>query len=468
MPSTARFTRLRRVGFVAVAAGLLFTAPLPNASAADDDQSEQLVTVQSVLTGPQYLTSEGKPIEELRAHPPAEDTRIPPSELSPSTGIDALEPTSAEKAHDLALKNDASYGTPSEKFATDADPAIGTLAVPDYMTVEECRDHSDLSGRVEGWVKNHFSYCQIGVLQAAQYRCNWKVFCVNVGGFSARITHVGVGYQGLREIDWNIVVDDVTAWGWSANGRLTVRADCAGSTSDACESAYDRISLTVPQWRRDGTGWLYFNSPAQPPSAATGEQIKRGTFQFKYDFTTRAGTRTSSGPETSVRFDSAWYVSPKTGSIFDRVNPYLSYSTTDPDVKESAWHIHDAQLYPASTYPRVSYTKVIPGAGADKPLHRLYHDTERRRKNREDFAVPVCQSQWPGYSELSQDCDEYPFSATYEGAALSDYDGGPYGRFSVRPVLFSDNQAAGRRLGQWYDADRILDGDAFHIEIRTS
>jgi hypothetical protein len=32
-------------------------------------------------------------------------------------------------------------------------------------------------------------------------------------------------------------------------------------------------------------------------------------------------------------------------------------------------------------------------------------------------------------------------------------------------VLFTDNRLAGSRLGVWYGADRIIDGDAYYVRI---
>ncbi|MFE3186757.1 NucA/NucB deoxyribonuclease domain-containing protein [Streptomyces violascens] len=100
------------------------------------------------------------------------------------------------------------------------------------------------------------------------------------------------------------------------------------------------------------------------------------------------------------------------------------------------------------------------------PIRRLYFDQTRRDRNR-DTAVAVCRKEWPGYPELGQDCDEFPFASTYEGAARSrpEYDGTPYGMFSVRAINSPDNQEAGRRLGTWYGDDRIIDADPFFLRI---
>jgi hypothetical protein len=420
----------------------------------------KLVSVVRTLPGSQYLDADGKPTASVRADAADKNKKVPAESIRTATPDREPVATSEAQARSHALDAGAEYGTPSEDVATGK---VSTLQEDD-ITLEECRSNTDKSGRPEGWIKNHFSYCQIGVLTAEQYRC-WSIFCVPVGAFSARVTHMGYAYQGLRDVDWKVYFDEIDVWGVSEAGLLTVEAECAGSTSDACVSGgFDRVVKTVPQWQANGEATLLFTSHADPPDASRGEQVKTGTFQFEYDFRTTAGNKEADGPSTSVRFDSAWYLPQKQGSIFDRVTPWLSYSTKDPEVNESAWHIRDAQDHPESTYPRID-GKHIPGASASDPLRRLYHDTQRRTWNRERFAVPVCQAQWPGYPELSQDCDEYPFSATYEGAARHLYQDVPYGQFSVRPVLFSDNQEAGNRLGTWYGRDRILDGDAFYVKI---
>lgn len=65
------------------------------------------------------------------------------------------------------------------------------------------------------------------------------------------------------------------------------------------------------------------------------------------------------------------------------------------------------------------------------------------------------------------DCDEYALASTYEGAARFLYEGVRYEfDYSVRWVNNSENQEAGRRIGRWYENDRILDREAFFIPIR--
>jgi hypothetical protein len=416
--------------------------------------SEQARTVTRAffVQGPQHFDRHGRLTIDLQDEATVDLLAAKGGLRGGSAG--GVEPMTEAAANRLARANDAEYGT-----------ASAAVAQYDDITVEECRERVELSGRRQGWIKNHFSYCQMGAMAAVQQRCTW-IFCRTIGAFSARVTLLGHAYNGLRNVDWTVTLDQIAAFGSANGGRLTFEIECAGwPDDDSCLPGSDEVTRSVQGWRLDGEADLLFFSPAEPSSPNEGEQIDTGVFQAGGQFRFPNGlTRSADGPETSVRFDSAWYLPQRQGSIFDRVMPYIAYSKSDSEVKESAHHIEDAQDHPETTYPRVE-GKRIPGASADEPLHRLFHDTTRRRQNRETFAVPVCEQQWPGYAELSQDCDEYPFASTYEGAARHLYQNVPYGWFSVRPVLFSDNQIAGSRLGTWYGADRILDGDAFYVRI---
>ncbi|MGW7441016.1 NucA/NucB deoxyribonuclease domain-containing protein [Streptomyces sp. NPDC054849] len=64
------------------------------------------------------------------------------------------------------------------------------------------------------------------------------------------------------------------------------------------------------------------------------------------------------------------------------------------------------------------------------------------------------------------DCDEYAFASTYEGAGRYLHDGAQYeNHYSARWGNSDVNQEAGRRLGRWYNVDRILDHERFYIPI---
>ncbi|MEV6758430.1 hypothetical protein [Streptomyces sp. NPDC051214] len=83
-------------------------------------------------------------------------------------------------------------------------------------------------------------------------------------------------------------------------------------------------------------------------------------------------------------------------------------------------------------------------------------------------------SQWGAGSSKggTKQCDECPFSTTYEGAAqaLKTYD--PQGKapkknFPARPIPKDDNAAGGRIMSGFYSKNRIIDGtdDGFLIKV---
>ncbi|NUK52298.1 hypothetical protein HRW14_18845 [Streptomyces lunaelactis] len=103
-------------------------------------------------------------------------------------------------------------------------------------------------------------------------------------------------------------------------------------------------------------------------------------------------------------------------------------------------------------------------------MHRLYLDAQRRKDNRAK-ALSNCRRYFgPDYTQGGKDCDEYPFATTYEGAAQADHD--PHAEklnFSVLPVDSTQNQNAGRMLGQFLTRNRIIDGpeDGFLVKISS-
>ena len=362
----------------------------------------------------------------------------------------------------LAKKNGTTYGRPSERFAE----GPGVLADPaDRISPAECRDNADLSTRPEGWIKNRFAYCHIGTFMSVLRRCV-GVVCFQTGLFQARITLIGEAYNGTRAVDYRALLDQITVSGLGWGGEFTYRIDCAGSPgASSCLPNTESTTQTPIGWIVNPEAEMSFHSDGLVPAPENGEQLTRGLFVGTgvFAFPNRAPTEASS-PETSVRFDSAWYLTAPEGSIFDRTVPWMSYRKSDADVDETATHIEDAQLRPELTVPVVP-DKHVPGASENDTLTRLYHDDVRRNANRAGYAIPVCRVTWPNYPDQGQDCDEYPFSSTYEGAARHDYEDVPYGMFSARALGRADNQEAGSRLGVFLGYDRIIDGDEFFVRI---
>lgn len=89
-----------------------------------------------------------------------------------------------------------------------------------------------------------------------------------------------------------------------------------------------------------------------------------------------------------------------------------------------------------------------------KPLHRL---------TRTDYIDQNRAASCRGFvkRDSNDSCDEYPFASTYEGAA---YVG--RARVGVGHVPLSHNTNAGSQLGAFYQADRVIDGDAYYVVVR--
>jgi hypothetical protein len=102
-------------------------------------------------------------------------------------------------------------------------------------------------------------------------------------------------------------------------------------------------------------------------------------------------------------------------------------------------------------------------AGKTEPLHRLLDSALQAANN--TAAVAVCTDVWGDYSGTGQQCDEYPFATTKEGAYTGTVANGGLQRFSARLINGSDNGTAGSRLGATYSDQRVLPDDAFLVRV---
>jgi hypothetical protein len=373
-------------------------------------------------------------------------------------------PLTKAETERVARANHAQYTIDSRHYKSTLAPALAPSY--DYITRDECKNNVPQAGPAPGWIKNHYAYCQMSLHGHIAVQCVLGIFrCRTVGTLAFRSILIGYGKKGERRAEFNLATDPIEATGIYRGAKLGVTMNCTASTGVCNNGARNGKSQTVARWMIDNDTWFDLVSPALPPSPTNGEQVMRAAFQPHYiiDAGRSVHDRDYLGPESGLRMDSAWYLTYSEGAIFDRTTPSIAYSLTDEPVKMSARHMNDALKFPDTTYPKVA-NKHIPGGSADDTIHRLYHNQARRDANR-DEARAVCDAQWPGYPDLGQDCDEFPFATTYEGAARYRFDNTPYGMFSVRPINSPDNQLAGSRLGAWYGDDRILDSDNFFVRI---
>jgi Deoxyribonuclease NucA/NucB len=174
------------------------------------------------------------------------------------------------------------------------------------------------------------------------------------------------------------------------------------------------------------------------------------TDQFHYIFE-HALAQTSSTMDTvrsqQMRCDSLRiFGSPayNNGCVFQIVAPIFTLNRSDPAVAEAAQHIYNAQRSLPDHWGWIDN---------GPPLHRLYDPVKRRRNH--DVA---CAGFVP--DAAGDQCDEYPFASTYEGASFVGRN-----RVSVASIIGSHNTTAGSRLGGFYRDQRVIDGEAFWVHV---
>jgi hypothetical protein len=189
-----------------------------------------------------------------------------------------------------------------------------------------------------------------------------------------------------------------------------------------------------------------------------------------------------------VRCDSARYFSsarPESCVYIEDVSR-VEYSTaSDSPNLGVAQHIKDAFANPDSTYPSGTGKKFpgeYTGTLANQGLHRLTESIHKAKMDANTAHKDAACSSTGEYDTtglpvllqptLGEDCDEYPFRSTLEGAASPDWD------FSVRAVNSTQNQSAGGSLAGFYNTDRILawdqdmpypydTNDQFYVQIHS-
>ncbi len=163
------------------------------------------------------------------------------------------------------------------------------------------------------------------------------------------------------------------------------------------------------------------------------------------------------------------------GCVFNRAAAVLEYSRGDSAVTEVAEHIWEAQtskntlgsirgvprtLSPGGLFSVETGTTAIPAANSmGNALHRsmnvaLSGDNGLNRNYACNYSESIIRLR-PNKSDecvLSDcDCDEYPFSSTWEGAYINRY--GTSAKY-LDPI---QNRTAGARLGSFYIKERLID-----------
>ncbi|SDP96349.1 Deoxyribonuclease NucA/NucB [Actinopolyspora xinjiangensis] len=382
----------------------------------------------------------------------------------------------------------ASYTVDSSRFPQGTKPADPYQ----YITEQECEQAGEKASRPQGWIKNHFSYCQRTLMVIQDVGCRFPFGgCRPTGLLVARPMIIGHGKQGGYGADdrwahFDVRLNPSFLSGTMRRADLEVYFETDGEYENGGDWFEDPCAIgdkegrddSLLSWRANDGAEVELVSEADAPSAEQGQQIATCTFHPVYDFDLVGFDPGSEahGHEGGMRFDSAWYLAPQEpgqqlGSVFDRTTPGMTYRRDDTPVAGVADHIGDARQNPSGTIPSRS-DKTLEGSGPQDTLRRLapgagQSQQERYAANRRvvrNFCRSAAMPPKPGPGLY--DCDEYAFASTYEGAARHEYEGSQHeGHYSVRWVNRSQNREAGSRLGRWYTNDRILNGDEFFVPI---
>lgn len=341
-----------------------------------------------------------------------------------------------------------------------------------HFTYDECAKTA-VTRQERGTVKNRYSYCWAGT-SVVRFKgpCMFGgLLCVG-RHFVYTATVIGLGSDYYRQGRYTVYLTEFESLSEYDDAiSLTARIHCAplvAETDCAPDENASEVRRTISGWKSAREAKVTVLGPEPEPDPLVNPDLPGyGSAWIEIVAQLPGGsTRTIESPANRIRFDSAQYLTHngKSGAIFPDVDPVLNIPINTVEfaaMRQSGLHYKQAMQQPASTVPVVA-GKTIPGALGGSPLHRLYFDTDRREENNRE-AVRTCRSDLVGqYPQPGVDCDEYPFASTYEGA--SPYYN-PQRNFSVKAIPSEDNQAAGTWLSAWYSYDRILDNDAFFVNV---
>ncbi|WP_435217977.1 NucA/NucB deoxyribonuclease domain-containing protein [Streptomyces sp. bgisy034] len=344
-----------------------------------------------------------------------------------------------------------------------------------------------------GRVYNRFTYC----LRVPMQFDYWSVDARGVpveheGTTTAELEVFAQGDDRERRVRvFSRLLEDSVEYDWGPVDNLIVApwvplsliAQCPQEDQGVCHATRGPATMPWEVWNNTAH-WFYWDVYNHESTGVARDKISNNQW-FVEAFTDNGEYHTYEPGRTEprmLRCDSATYFNRGTANfpracIFTEFTPHLTYELAS-DYRSVALHIFTAQHRANDTYPLLvppgvprPRDKRIPGryvAGDPSApgLHRItekLHPAEYLANSQHKDGA--CYKKPPfGHLYLDtglpvppttpdQQCDEYPFASTLEGAAH------PYWDFSVLAVPQRDNSIAGGLLTRYYVDDRILAWD---------
>ncbi|GAA0251056.1 hypothetical protein GCM10010492_59160 [Saccharothrix mutabilis subsp. mutabilis] len=373
--------------------------------------------------------------------------------LQPDGTVSRVQPEhrsgTVEEARSIAARKNAisDVGGIDEKDLDDYRTTLARaaeVAEPPSGPLEECLA-SDEAGKPGGRVLNRHFWCQRNTIHG-EVLFNGK----KEGEFTVQYRAAAVANPFTRQVHYFLHGDDYDTEGtFSAWSRLSIKIECVVLTA-GCSVDRGAVVMDIGDW--DDGEWLNWNiSSDEGVATQQPEKVLRniftGTGHAVDDF--GRGVELTSTTRPGIRCDSASYFpGAEKACTFTDVIPRLNYRYGQ-GYDEVVTHIKTAHENPSATDPK-KVDKVVPGRWDGYPtspgLHRVPYagTTWQSNRNAKDRA---CR---PLTGTPGQQCDEFPFAVTKEGAGLGD------GNFSVKYVNGSQNGLAGIELRIYLSWDRIL------------
>ncbi|MGW0538175.1 NucA/NucB deoxyribonuclease domain-containing protein [Streptomyces sp. NPDC003032] len=336
---------------------------------------------------------------------------------------------------------------------------------PPQSILERCRNDPRADGG-KGHVFNRLWWCQDHGFTAQ----GWNTSGELIGEAKLNYLAIAWGSHNSRDIlvefkqtfvgdNWGVFEDEDDV-------VFDVGATCADTgTNNGCAVHYDRVAQTMTEWEENDE-WRNWLITSDETKSTSPDKVLRHLWNLTAAVRVDGGAGpTVRTPWHLIRCDSATYFPNRPlACINDDVLPYITYQINSPaavSVHDVAVHIRQAQDTPNLTYPPSGTPKRIPGKYVpenpqDNGLHRI--PTSEDGPNRAEVRR-ACN----GLSPIPSDdqCDEYPFASTQEGAASPVWD------YSVKAVDGAQNARAGSYLRWYYFYDRMLykDMDSYYVNI---
>lgn len=356
---------------------------------------------------------------------------------------------------------------------------------PHAQRLEACFEGDGANTGI-GRVYNRFTYCANWNLKVDYWSVdNSGVPIEHEGTTKARLKVFGQGDAKERRVRiFSQIEEDSVDYDWgpidnifTAPGvPLSLMGQCSQGL-DVCTTSPSSYTYPWATWDNNPVWawWDVFNhdnkTEGRDKLAYNQWYVEAFTDTQEYKTLDRGET-----PERLARCDSGDYFNygraeyPE-ACVFPESYSYLTY-TRGSSHDGVAEHLWTAFTYPNSTYPLVRPPMVKKIPGEFKPLdpsapglHRITKKLHPKEyKENSDHKDGACFKTGP-YRHLYQDtglpngtgegeeCDEYPFASTLEGAGNKDWD------FSVKPVNSKQNKVAGGLLRKFVLDDRVIAWD---------